>query len=189
MRDALRGTTDPADVVRLVRDRVADFEAEAHSILGSQETASKSRVISVDHTRAQLQGLSVRQHDLLGEALDCVQYGIYRAAHVVAWQAFIDLLQEKLTSDGLVKVKQVRPNWTKVTSLDELRDEVSEYHQVEVARVLNLLTKGEMKTLHGMLSTRNLCAHPSSYKPGLNTALGYVSALINWMAQLQPKTL
>lgn len=189
MRDALRNVNDPAEIVRLVRDRVATFETEAHRVLGRHDAATRSRVITVDQTRRSLQGLSLRQQELLAESIDCVGYGLFRAAHVSAWQAFMDLLQDKLASDGLVKVKAARPNWSRFATIDELRDEIAEYQLVQVAKDIGLLSKGEMKTLHGMLSTRNECAHPSHYQPGVNEALGYVSNLIGRMGQLKAKSL
>jgi hypothetical protein len=32
--------------------------------------------------------------------------------------------------------------------------------------------------LQGQLSTRNQCAHPTLYKPSLNSAIGYVDEMI-----------
>lgn len=189
VREALRGITESTEVVRFIREQVAGFEADAHTILGRHEASSKSRVITLDQSRRKLQGLSLRQQDLLVEALDCVEHGLFRAAHVSAWQAFMDLLQEKLASDGLVKVKAARIGWAKFATMDDLREEISEFQFVEVAKAVALVSRGEMKTLHGMLSTRTQCAHPSQYRPGLNEALGYVSDLISRMGQLQTKTL
>ncbi len=177
-----------SDVIRLVRGQVAAFEAEAHAILGKHEAASKSRVISLDQSRRKLLALSVQQEELLQESLECIVNGLFRAAHVAAWQAFIDSLEEKLASDGLVKVHAKRPNWVKHATMDELRESISEYQIIEVAREVGLLSKSAMKSLHGLLSTRNDCAHPSLYRPGLNQSLGYVSELIDRIAYLQSQT-
>lgn len=181
----------PEEAIRVVKEQVAAFEAEAHSILSKYETSSKSRLISVDQTRLTLQGLTLQQDELLKEALDCVASGLFRAAHVAVWQAFMDYLQEKLESDGLVRVQMHRRNWDwkKFESMSDIRESISEYQLIEVARDVGLLSKNEMKSLHGLLSTRNDCAHPSPYRPGLNESLGYVSDLIGRIAQMQPKTL
>lgn len=101
----------------------------------------------------------------------------------------MDFLEEKLASDGLVKVKQSRPGWIRFAGIDELRDEIGEYQIIQVAKDVGLLSKGTMKSLHGMLSTRNECAHPGPYRPGLNESLGYVSDLITRISQLQSKNL
>lgn len=189
MRDALRFVDDPVEIVQIVKDRVATFEAEAHRVLGRHDAATRSRVITVDQARRNLDGLSFHQHELLAEALDCIAYELFRAAHVSAWHAFMDLLQEKLASDGLVKVKAAHPKWSRFATIDELREEIAEHQLVQVAKDVGLISKGEMKTLHGMLSTRNECAHPSNYRPGANEALGYVSNLLNRMGRLQSKGL
>jgi hypothetical protein len=41
-----------------------------------------------------------------------------------------------------------------------------------------------MRTLHGLLSRRNECAHPSEYFPDLNMTLGYISDLIDRIKRL-----
>jgi hypothetical protein len=107
----------------------------------------------------------------------------------MAWAAFVDFLEQKLASDGLVKVKYQRQDWAKYSSIEEIREYASEYDLIKVARDVGLLSKGEMKTFHGLLSTRNECAHPSSYNPGLNESIGYVAQLLNRIEQLQGKSL
>jgi hypothetical protein len=189
MSDLVSKITEPLDAVRIVLERVAAFEADAHSILQKRESATKSRVMTVDASRRKLNGLSIRQDELLQEALDCIEHGLFRAAHVSAWQAFMDFLEEKLESDGLVKARSHRPGWVKFKSMDEVREEISEFQVIEVAHLVSLISKGQKKSLHGMLSTRNECAHPSSYRPNASEAIGYVSGLISRIEQIQPKTL
>ncbi|MGH2533839.1 MAG: hypothetical protein ACRDJW_16225 [Thermomicrobiales bacterium] len=104
-------------------------------------------------------------------------------------QAFIDFLEAKIASDGLVKLKQVRPNWGRFATIEDVRDEIGECQLVQVAKELGLLSKGEMKRLHGLSSTRNECAHPSAYRPTLNESLGYVSSLLTRLERSITKTL
>lgn len=176
------------EIVLRLKQKVDAFRDEAHEVLAAHE-ASPSRVISVDDTRKRLVGLSIQQQELLQESLVCVERGIYRAAHVMAWAGFIDFLEQKLASDGLLKVRSVRPAWAKYTTAEELRENVPEYQLIEVAHDVKLITKSGMRSLKGLLSKRNECAHPSSYKPGLNESLGYVSELLNRISQLQQKSL
>lgn len=170
------------------RKNARAFEEEAHSILAVLE-AAPSRVILLDKMRARLAILSLQQDGLFREALKCIEIGVYRAGHVMGWAAFMDCLERKLASDGLVAVMSRRPQWAKYTSIEELREYINEYDIITVAREVRLLSKGEMKTLHGMLSTRNQCAHPSDYNPGLNEAVGYVSQLLTHVERLQCKSL
>lgn len=167
--DALGKVVSQADMFRLA----------AHEVLSKHETATRSRIISIEQTRRQLQGLTLNQGELLREGLDCIEFGLYRAAHVSSWQAYVDLLSEKLASDGFIKVAQTRPKWPPFSSAEELREFASEYEMVQLAREIKLLGKSEAKILHGMLSKRNECAHPGVYRPNLNESLGFVAEMIN----------
>jgi hypothetical protein len=133
--------------------------------------------------------LSLQQDELLQQALACTERGIFRAAHVMAWAGFMDFLEQKLSSDGLVKVKSVRTAWSKYSTIEEIRENIPEFQLIEAARDVGLLSKTEAKTLLGLLSKRNECAHPSGYKPGLNESLGYISELLNRIEQLYAKSL
>lgn len=118
-----------------------------------------------------------------------MEVSLFRPAIIMAWAAFMDFLQEKLSADGLVRVHQKRPNWIKWTSLEDLRENVTEFQMLDAAREVRLLTKSETKALQGLLSKRNECAHPSGYKPGLNEALGYVSELLNRIPTIDQRSL
>lgn len=161
--------------IRDIIQRWWAFEQEAQSILGIHE-ASKSRVVLLGETYNRLTGLSLKQDELFREALSCTENALFRAAHIMAWAGFIDFVEEKLASDGFAKLRQVRPNWT-LTSIEALR-EYPEYQIIDAAQLTRLCSKPERKALHGLLSQRNECAHPSSYDPGLNETLGYISQLL-----------
>jgi hypothetical protein len=167
--------------------RCRAFEQEAHHILAVHETAL-SRLVVLEDTYRNLTALSLRQDDLFRQALRCIENELYRAAHVMAWAAFMDFIEEKLASDGLSKLRVLRPAW-KASSIEELRENVVECQLIDASRDLALLGKTEAKALQGLLSKRNECAHPSDYFPGLNEALGYVTEVLNRIGRLQPKTL
>jgi hypothetical protein len=173
------------DAVLVVLRRLRGFEREAHQILGMHES-SLSRVVFLDETYKQLKGLSVKQDELFREALHCVENSLFRAAHVMAWAAFMDFLLEKLAEDGFVKLRKARAKWA-FANLDELRESVPEHQLLEASREVGLCTKGELKALLGLLNSRNECAHPSGFCPGLNESLGYVSQLLKRLATLVSK--
>lgn len=166
---------------------VRAFEKDAHAILATHE-ASGSRVIIIEESYEKLTKLSLKQDELFRQALRCVEHKLYRAAHVLAWAGFMDLLEEKLASDGLAKLRAARAAW-KAGTIEELRENVVEYQLIEVAKELGLSTKTQMKALHGMLNKRNECAHPSDFYPDVNDTLGYISELLSRVAILQTKTL
>jgi len=169
--------------------KVEGFEKEAHAILSTHET-SGSRVVILEESYDKLTKLTLKQDELFRQALRCVEHQLFRAAHVLAWAGFMDLLEEKLVSDGLAQVKAAFPAWAaNAGSIEELREAVVEFQLIEAARKLGLCSKTEMKALHGMLNKRNECAHPNDFFPDMNITLGYISELLTRVATLQTKTL
>ena len=174
--------------IRAVIGRVRAFQAAAHELLGLHESAP-SRIYTLDKTYQELSGLSVKQDDLFRQAIRCVETELFRAAHVMAWAGFMDFLEEKLAGDGLKKVRAARPKWPHATDLESLRENTNEFQLLDVAKEVDLLSKAEAKALHGMLSKRNECAHPSDYYPGFNESLGYISELFKRLKAIQPRSL
>ncbi len=174
-------------LLRSVTERVGAFEREAHSILSKYE-GSHSRVVVLEQSYKKLEALNLRQDDLMRQALRCAENGLFRAAHVMAWCAFMDFLEEKLASDGLVKLRGVRPKWS-YKDMEELREHVPERQIIETTQPLGLCTKNQMNALMSLLNRRNECAHPSAYYPGMNETLGYISELLARLQLVLPKSL
>lgn len=177
-----------ADPVRTFCQRAQKFRDEAHSILARYES-TPSRIISLADTRRQVADLSLYQKALFDEAIECVEKGCFRAAHVMAWAAFMDYLERKIASDGLKKVKAVKSAWSKFKNVEDLREHIAEYQLIDAAKDVGLLSKTETKTLHGLLSKRNECAHPSNHDPDMNEAIGYISELLRRIKRLEKKSL
>ena len=156
--------------------RAARFEKEAHKIFSQSEDAS-SRVITVRASFRKLQPLLKPQQETLTEALNCVERGLFRAAHVLAWSALMAQIEDKLADGNFSILRQRRPKWI-LDSVQDLRENVPEFQIVEAARDCRLISKSYMKGLHGLLNKRNECAHPSDYAPALNATLGYVDETI-----------
>ncbi len=169
-------------------NRARGFQNAAIELLGKHE-GSKARVITLGQTRKALAGLTGFQHDLFDQAVRSIEYGLFRAAHVMAWAGLIDLIEQKLGSDGFAKLHAQFPAWAKYVTVDELRDNVNEYQLVDAAKALGLLNKAETKSLLGSLSRRNECAHPSPYNPGINESLGFVSELMGRATAIQTRVL
>jgi len=167
-------------------DRARGFERAAHAMLAKHET-SQSRVVELSETYSRLKGLSVLQDDLFKQSIRCAEQGLYRAAHVMAWAAFIDFLEQKLASDGLKALHGAYSKWKQYKTVEDLRENVTEHALIESARKLSLCTKTQMKALHGLLNKRNECAHPSDHYPGLNETLGYISELLQRIKPIQSK--
>lgn len=172
-------------ILQELLSRVHVFENEAHLILARHE-AAVSRVITVEDTYRTLSGLSLHQDQLFREALKCVENRLFRAAHVIAWAGFMDYLEEKMMSKFLTDIKAVKPNWS-ITSIDDLREQATEYQLIQVCRKIKFFSKNEEKAFLGLLNKRNECAHPSNYDPSLNETLGFISELVSRINTLQLK--
>ncbi len=132
--------------------------------------------------------LNIKQDDMMRQALRCAESELYRAAHVMAWAACMDYIEEKLSEDGLVKLKAARPAW-RGNDIHEMAEYVSEFQLVEALKQLGLTTKNETNALIGLLRRRNECAHPTGYLPQLNETLGYIAEVIQRIEKLAPKSL
>lgn len=172
------------DLIRILRGFAA-LQADLATHLGQVET-SPARVITVEKTLHTLTALNVSQKDLLIQAVQCIQFGVFRASIVLAWAGIVDYVQQRLAVDGFKQLNSVRPNW-KITDTEDLRERFTEYAIIEAARYAGLYGKNMMKTLHGHLHTRNQAAHPSGYDPGLNEALGYLSDLLQHIRRVEAR--
>src|ERR1700730_3433101 len=174
------------EAIQNLLGRTRAFAAEAHSLLGKHES-SPSRIVALDATYRKLTALSLKQDDLMRQALRCLKSELYRAAHVMAWAAFMDFFEEKLASDGLLKLRAARTGWIFI-GMEDLREKVPEFQIIDAAHSAGLCQKNEAKALQGLLNKRNECAHPSDFYPGLNESLGYISELLKRIEHLHKKT-
>ncbi|WNZ29951.1 MAG: hypothetical protein IAX21_03590 [Candidatus Bathyarchaeota archaeon] len=165
--------------------RSTSFLKEAAQILSIHE-AAPARVVILDNTYKQLENLSIIQDELLRQSLRCIENNLYRAAHILAWNALIDLVENILASDNFVKLKAVRPRW-QMSNLDELRENYPEYQIIEVCKPLKLANKGDVTILKGLLCKRNQCAHPSDFFPNYNQTLGYIADILDLIARISAK--
>jgi hypothetical protein len=164
--------------------RVADFEVEARQILSAYEGTSE-RVVTLEQSYRELSALSVDQDELFRESLRAVERGLYRAAHVLAWAGFVDYLHNYLWDNFGSELADKRAAWS-LQGPEDFRD-YADYTVIETGRVVGAYSKTLMKALHGLLNTRNECAHPSDFFPDLNDALGYLSNLFKRIKHLQGK--
>lgn len=172
-------------MLQRVLKRVNAFLSEAHEILGVHE-AAPSRIVLLNNTYEKLGRFSFAQDELLRQSLRCVENELYRASHVLAWTALIDLIDNVLASDEFKKLNSVRDKW-KIESVDDLRENCSEFQIVDVCGTLKITNKGETRVLHGLLGKRNLCAHPSDFFPDYNQTLGYIADILDMMEKMRNK--
>jgi len=164
------------------------FEEEALRIL-SKYDLSKPRVISLSATRKKLFQLTLKQQNLFDQAIRCAEFALSRSSIVMAWAGFIDYFEQKIAEDKLQKVYLARPNWQKYTSIEDIVDNIPEYQILEVGKEIGLIRKAEFKSLRGLLSSRNECAHPGTHAPSVNEAIGYISDLLQRIEALSTRSI
>lgn len=166
-------------------DRLGRFNAEAVGLL-SQIESSHARRFSLDTSYDDLKNLSLAEDELFRQSLRCVEQQLYRAAHIMAWCGFFDCVLRLLESDGFSKIRKVRTNWV-FSTREDLTENFSEHQIIESLKPAGITSKADQKSLIGLLSRRNECAHPTAYFPDLNQALGYISELFTRIKNLEKK--
>ena len=174
---------EKAEPIRVWADRLARLQTESNAIFSQIET-SKTRKITLDQSYENLRNLSLKEDELFRQALRCVELGVYRGAHILAWCGFFNMIVRLLESDGFRKLKIERPKWS-FSNAEELGESVTEHQIIEALKPLSITGKADQKALIGLLSRRNECAHPTGYFPDINQTLGYVSELFQRIEKLQ----
>lgn len=162
--------------LRSVLLRVAALERDARQVLARHESAP-DRVLTLEQSYKALDQLSVPQDEVFREALRAVEFGLYRAAHVLAWAGFMDWLHGWLWENHRESLLARRSNWN-LQAAEDLRDQI-DWRVIDAGRDAHAYKKAMTGALHGLLNKRNECAHPSDYFPDLNETLGYVGELFH----------
>jgi len=87
----------------------------------------------------------------------------------------------------ILEARQKAENEWAFASREDLVDKKADYAIIEVMRDCRFYAKPEMKSLHGLLSKRNECAHPTNYEPEFSETIGYVSELLNRIMKFEKK--
>ncbi|MCX7021975.1 MAG: hypothetical protein NTW26_06850 [bacterium] len=173
---------------------VKTFEDKITEILSTHET-SKRRSVQLSKTLKRLKLLTVKQKEFFDQSIQCIQhkYDLFKSAHVMAWAGFIDFLQEKLCSDGCMKIKSYNnKKYCNINNAQELRDELpSEYQQIVLAKSISYINEKERIAFLALLDKRNWCAHTGiyAYKANLSSSLSYVLELFDYLEDLDKRTL
>lgn len=172
-------------IIGHIIDITHDIEQEHAKILAKVDTA-RTRIVTVESISQQIFALTVDQQEFLQSAITAVKHGLYRAAIIMAWSALIDRIHEIHKEDDYHSLRAARPKWN-INSLENLRENYSEYHIIDATAESHLITKTQRKTLHSLLHDRNRSAHPSQYRPSFNQALGYLESILDELSVLAEK--
>lgn len=160
------------DILRSVKN----FEEDVTSLTAYFDGAIHSRTYKAHEALLEVDSLTVQQKDSLKQAVRCVEHELYRSAFVMAWTALADLLLEACVSQA-PKVQKVRSSW-KLEDKESLSEHTGDFAIIDALKEIGHISKSTRKSLHGLLHRRNQCAHPSSYYPTADEALGYIREAI-----------
>ena len=174
-------------VKQLVRavSRIRKLEGAAVSV-----SRGPARVSEVNELRAEVKALGVSDLSYFEEGLDCIQHAqASRAAIVVGWTGFVDLLQKKIGEDGFVALngilkqefRGVYKKIKRISATGELAKYFDDALLLHAARRLKILKPHAYKQLDALRDERNNCAHVQEYAVTPRIALGYYAKLIGFL--------
>jgi hypothetical protein len=181
----MRANTDLEHALVEWQRRASKAEREAHRILAGHER-SVSRVILLEDLLQKLEVLPVDIQDYFREATKCLEQGLLRAAVVLSWAGFFYVLLERNYVKHKAKIRAARPKWS-FSDLAELRASYPESQILDALRAAKLISRAEIRVYQGQLSVRNQCAHPTLFRPSLNSTLGFVDDMLHQTIQCLSK--
>lgn len=167
------------DIVRWAQ-RVESARRKAHSVLSSHE-ASPSRVITLrESVRRSIDALPADVRDYFGEAFQCLEAGMHRAAVVTLWGGYMYVFRTALEEATGSREGDRTRHRKSGSDLDALSDS----RLLEVAAKRRFVQPQEAKELQGYLAIRNRCAHfTRGRQVSLSSALGMADALLGWIVE------
>lgn len=166
--------TDNLKPLLEILNDLSKFSLESRRVLSRIESSGE-RLITIEDAYKELTSLNIKQDELIRESLRCIEVGLFRAAHVLAWSAMSDFLSNLLAS----KFKKEN---------DAIREQFNDNRMLEQLRTNGLITKSLEKSLKGLLNKRDECGHPSDYFPELDQTLGYVREILSRISYIISKS-
>lgn len=163
--------------VKYWHQRAVATKSAAHKILSAHEL-SPSRIIHLEGLLKRLSGTPVDVQDYFHEAITCLEQELYRASIVMSWAGHFNVFTESLVQKYEADIRSKRPKW-KFRDAAELKESISEFQIIEIGKVVNFINRAQYRIFDGQLSLRNQCAHPTMFKPSMNSAIGYVDDMIS----------
>jgi hypothetical protein len=157
-------------------ERIRSFEEEVNLFLVRYDS-SPSRANKLTRTISTLDGLTLKQEKLFKEALGCITFidlKLFRAAHVIAWAAMADYLEQWLGQDdfvtlsvrkGKIAEKKERKNISKNPRMlpEEKRIRISEAKQraEEFWKFNSIIELRDTVTEHAIILSLHDCGYIS----------------------------
>lgn len=119
--------------------------------------------------------------EFVNEAIQSLEYNLFKSAVVFAWIGAISLLYEFILNNRLKdfnrEAKKRFPKWKNATNIDGLT-RMKEYDFLQILESLSVFGKNTKNELEQCLKLRNSCGHPSTLKIGTNRVSAHLEILI-----------
>jgi hypothetical protein len=179
---------DPLEQAKAFALRVGswtELQRESYGVARRPE-----RVPEVNELRQRLKSLGVKELDYFSEGLDCVQYAqAPRAAIVLGWTGFVDLVQAKMERDKFAALNAILKlefhgiykRYGQIKSRTDLSDGFDDSMLLQAGKKLDWYKKHVYVQLDAMRDERNNCAHVQEYAITPRTALGFYDKLVTYI--------
>lgn len=124
--------------------------------------------------------------DYLDEAVRCYEGGMYRASVLMVWSACIQHLFSVIDGHrgGIKKVERANfarfgtsNAYRKIRKTDDLLY-LKESSVIQIAEDAGLINRNARALLDERLTLRNLCGHPTRYRPGRDETVIFIESLL-----------
>ncbi len=122
----------------------------------------------------------------LDEALECYRYGLYRASILMVWSAVVQHLYSSAASHRggvgeLAKANNARLGGSK--NYREIKKPgdflyIGERDFIQLGEDAGMFNRNARQLLHERLRLRNLCGHPTQYRPGREETVIFIESLL-----------
>jgi hypothetical protein len=143
--------------------------------------------IRTEEIRNSLAKLPLSEKKYFNEGLACIQFAhAPRAAIVLGWTGFMDVLQSRLSRDPVVLNQAFAKKFPKLHSKGELKGldgirALEDWQALDLGREMNLYEKHAHTQLNAMRDLRNNCAHVEEFPVTVDMALGFYSSLAQFL--------
>lgn len=148
-------------------------------LLPKSKTSMKNVAYTLQSYLAKIQDIDTK--NFLEEAINCLEYDLYRASVVLSWVGAISLLYDYVVKNKLVEfnAEALRRDvkWKNAKTKDDLT-KIKESDFLDMMATLSILGKNVKEQLKKSLDLRNACGHPNSLKIGKHTVEAHLETLI-----------
>jgi hypothetical protein len=123
----------------------------------------------------------------LQEALECYQHGLYRASILMVWAAVMQHLYSVAGSHrggvsefqkaNKLRFGNAKRKYREIKKQDDFLY-LGERDFIQLGEDAGMLNRNARKVLHERLELRNLCGHPTQYRPGREETVIFIESLV-----------